>query len=132
MVFDYLISIFKLLQNIAVRIFFNSPVANNQPLYIILLPRQHCWLPTININVPALLATIYIYMYIYLYIYNYIHIYIYNICLHIHIYNICMYIYIYIMYVYIYIHICHYMSLKVAIKVAITATSFTICSSWSL
>ena len=37
MVFGYLISIFKLLQDIAVRIFFNSPVANNQPLYIILL-----------------------------------------------------------------------------------------------
>ena len=48
MVFRYLISIFKLLQNIAVRIFFNSPVANNQPLYIILLAHQHCWLPTIN------------------------------------------------------------------------------------
>jgi hypothetical protein len=48
--FGYLISIFKLLQTIAVRIFFNSPVANNQPLYIILLARQHCWLPTINIQ----------------------------------------------------------------------------------
>ena len=59
MVFGYLISIFKLFQNIAVRIFLNSPVANNQPLYIILLARQHCWLPTININVPALLATKY-------------------------------------------------------------------------
>ena len=67
MAFGYLISIFKLFQNIAVRIFFNSPVvANNQPLYIILLARQHCWLPTININVPALLATKYRCMYIYI------------------------------------------------------------------
>ena len=70
MVFGYLISIFKLLQSIAVRICFNSPVANNQPLYILLLARQHCWLPTININVPALLATKYRFIYIYMYIYK--------------------------------------------------------------
>ena len=70
MVFGYLTSIFKLFQNIAVRIFFNSPVANNQPLYIILLARQHCWLPTININVPALLATKYRFLYICIYIYK--------------------------------------------------------------
>ena len=59
MVLVYLIFIFKWFQNDAVRTFFNSPVANNQPLYIILLARQHCWLPSITINMPALLAANY-------------------------------------------------------------------------
>ena len=87
MVFGYLISIFELLQNIAVGIFFNSPVANNQPLYIILLARQHCWLPTININVPALLATKYRCIYIY-----YIDIYIYRVFTLEHMFQISIYI----------------------------------------
>jgi hypothetical protein len=59
-VFGYLISIFKLFQNIAVRIFLNSPVANNQPLYIILLARQHCWLPNIDVYLYIIMIFIYI------------------------------------------------------------------------
>ena len=47
-VFGYLTSIFKLFQNIAVRIFFNSPVANNQI--------QSTFIYNI-VGTPALLAT---------------------------------------------------------------------------
>ena len=47
-VFGYLTSIFKLFQNIAVRIFFNSPVANNQI--------QSTFIKNI-VGTPALLAT---------------------------------------------------------------------------